>query len=472
MLQAFGSFVVLFAFSSGLVAFAVVSVFRLAPEAAQSRELRWLAGWSGKGLALPLLLWMLMNLGLSFELQPFMPQIQAARNAGGNWLPVFLKVTAGGWFAISSYWVAVTLAWIVVRAGRRLDGEERDNFKALCWTSLVGMALPALGILLLGGWLTLGLALMALLAPVAGYAPGVNRRRKLPPMYSRAVARMKHGKYSEAEWEVLRELENHEDDFEGWMMLAELYANHFNDLPGAEQTVLEICDQPRTTPSQLSVALHRLADWQLALAGDPEAARRSLEVVCHRLPGTHLAHMAQQRIAQLPATAEEWREEHQNKPVHLPALGDRFEEMPSAASEPTEAAKARAKQLTEKLRRDPDHAAAREELARLCAEQLGQASQAIGHAEHLLTLPGQPDARRAEWMACIAAWRLRLEHNAAAARETLAQLVREFPGSPQALAAERKLLQLETESRIRESPPAAPARIKIEPTAPPPPAST
>src|SRR5258708_20345946 len=109
----------------------------------------------------------------------------------------------------------------------------------------------------------------------------------MPPMYSRAIARIKFGKYSEAEIEIIHQLEKAEDDFDGWMMLAELYARNFNDLPEAEKTVLEVCDHRKTTPTQLSIALHRLADWHLNLAGDPETAHRALQVICDRLPGTH-----------------------------------------------------------------------------------------------------------------------------------------------------------------------------------------
>src|SRR5262249_17477626 len=143
----------------------------------------------------------------------------------------------------------------------------------------------------------------AMLAPIAGYGPAIVHPKKMPPMYARAIAKTKFGKYTEAEWEIIRELEKHEDDFEGWLMMAELYANHFNDLAEAEQTILEICEQPRTTPTQLSIALHRLADWQLTRANDPDAARRALQMVSDRLPGTHLARMAQLRRNQLPDTA-------------------------------------------------------------------------------------------------------------------------------------------------------------------------
>jgi hypothetical protein len=34
----------------------------------------------------------LINIGLAWNLQPFMPEVQAARNRGGNWAPEYLRV--------------------------------------------------------------------------------------------------------------------------------------------------------------------------------------------------------------------------------------------------------------------------------------------------------------------------------------------------------------------------------------------
>src|SRR6266850_3029227 len=318
----------------GLVFVAVAwgLAWRLTSEHKRRPALRWLTAWSIKGLVLPLTLWTIMNLGVSWNLQPFMPEVQFARNNGGEWVAELLRALAAGLFIVSSYWTAVTLGWSLARASTGLEGEPRASFKALCWTCLIGMSLPALIIVLLGGWPTIGLAATAILVPMAAIAPGILLPHKMPPMYARAVAKMKFGKYTEAEWEIIRELERCEDDFEGWMMMAELYANHFHDLAEAEQTVLEICDQPKTTTSQLSIALHRLADWHLKFAGDPDAARRALQIICDRLGGTHLAHMAQLRINQLPATADELHEQHSPRPIPLPALGDNLDEVPAAAA--------------------------------------------------------------------------------------------------------------------------------------------
>jgi len=60
-----------------------------------------------------------------------------------------------------------------------------------------------------------GLAAIAILLPIAGYAPAILRRKRLPPIYARAIAKMKFGKYSEAEREIIRELEKVRRRFEG-----------------------------------------------------------------------------------------------------------------------------------------------------------------------------------------------------------------------------------------------------------------
>ncbi|HTL18949.1 MAG TPA: hypothetical protein VL793_17050, partial [Patescibacteria group bacterium] len=293
MSQAIGVFISLFFLAAGFVALAWLLTLRLTPEAKHKRICRWLLNWSIKGFVLPVTLWALLNVGLSFYLQPFMPEVQLAQNRGGPWVPDYLVVLAEGLLLISTYWSSMTLGWVLFSALGSADPKARQDFKHLCFTCLLGLGIPAGLILLCGGLPALGFAGTVLLGPIAGCSRDHFLPRKTPPMYARAIARMKFGKYNEAEAEIIKELENWEDDFEGWMMLADLYANHFNSLSEAELTVLDICAQPHTTPSQIAIALHRLADWHLKLAKDPDAARRALLMICDRLRGTHLAHMAQ-----------------------------------------------------------------------------------------------------------------------------------------------------------------------------------
>lgn len=435
-------------FLGGVVVLAgTVLVCRLNPQAQQRQSLLWLAGWFGKGLLVPWLLWAILNFGISWKLQPFMPQVQAAQNSG-DWLSAWITTTAIGFYVLSTYWTAATLIWALSRVTKDLQGDMWADFKGLCLTCGLGLALPAAVVVLLGGWANLGLAALVILIPLAGYTPSILTPKKAPPMYARAIARMKFGKYDEAEWEIIRELEKCEDDFEGWMMLAELYANHFRDLSQAEQTILDICEHPQTTPSQLSVALHRLADWHLRIGGDPEPAKRALQMIQDRLPGTHLARMARLRMQQLPDTADELRRQQTAATIPLPALGDSLDGEPVSGpmSDPQAAASA-ARQCVERLTKHPNDIETRERLARLLAEQLNQVDQGLEQLQLLLGLPGQPGAKRAQWLSLVAAWHLRYRNDRATGREYLERLVREHPESPQAFAARRRLFLLSIEEQ-------------------------
>lgn len=461
---ALATFIVVLFLSAGLACLPWVSAWRLAGEDERPARMRWLTGLTVKGLILPAVLWALLNIGLSEELGPLMPSVQAAKLHLGGWMPAFLYVMAAGLFAICSYWTAITLAWMVAQLALRLRAQERRDLGMLCLASFAGMAIPAAILLWIGGSNLAGLAATTLLLPITAYSPTMFRPKKLPPMYARAIAKVKFGKYSDAEWEIIRELEKREDDFEGWMMLAELYAKHFHDVGEAEQTILEICEQPRTTPSQAAIALQKLADWHLELGGDPEAAGRALNVICHRFPGTHLARIAQARLGQLPRNAQELRDRREVKPVPLPALGDRMD-APGSAVDSGLDAKAAGKlvnQLSDKLREDPNDIVAREKLARVLAESLGKADMAIDQLGLLLDMPDQPAQKRAEWLSLVAAWQFRYRKDEVASRITLQRVVRQFPDTPQAFAAKQRLNLMDLEEKVRAAD-ASPARPKGPP---------
>src|SRR5436309_14258483 len=129
-----GLFTFCFLLSAILLAWTVMLTWRLTAPAGRKSFRHRLSSWAIKGLLAPLLLWFLMNIGLSFSLQPYMPQVQAAQYRGGNWGPAFMRVLAGGGFVICSFWSAVTLGWRLFAAGAALDGDQRSSFKASCWT--------------------------------------------------------------------------------------------------------------------------------------------------------------------------------------------------------------------------------------------------------------------------------------------------------------------------------------------------
>lgn len=433
--------------SGAIAGSAGVAACRLAPEKERPAFELWMWKWGIKGLGVPLALWAVFNIGFSWSLPALMPDIQAAQNSGRPWFPAYIRFFSNGALVASTYWAAVTLAWVLYKAGQRTKGQARKDLTGLYLSSGIVMVIIAGLILLVWHWAGMGLAVVAILGPVAAYAPEIINPRKLPPIYARAVAKMKFGKYSEAEWEIIKQLEDYEDDFQGWMMLAGLYAEQFDDLAEAERTILDLCDQPTLNDSQRAVALNRLADWHLKLKDDPEGARRALLMIRKRMPGSHMAHMAQVRMAQLPATLQELRETRTPKPVPLPALGDTLDEhkMPSESERKQAAASANA--CTARLKQDPNHVPSRERLARLLAEQLGKPEQGIRQLELLLDMPDQPESSRVEWLSLIGAWQFKYRHDQPAGRAVLERLVKEYPETVQAMAARRRIELMDRELR-------------------------
>src|SRR5690348_9434119 len=210
----------LLALGGSLVVLAWLVTLRLTTETKREKMGHWLLVWAVKGLGAPLLLWAILNWGISFELQPFMPVVQAARNRGGNWAPEYLRVVGTGWFIIGSYWSALTLGWLLTSATRAVERAARKDLRDVFVAWLLLLTIPAGLLVWLGGLFIAGVAGTLVLAPIAWSARELVQPRKMPPMYARAIARMKFGKYSDAEWEIIKQLETWEDDFEGWMMLA------------------------------------------------------------------------------------------------------------------------------------------------------------------------------------------------------------------------------------------------------------
>jgi len=170
-------------------------------------------------------------------------------------------------------------------------------------------------------------------------------------------------------------------------------------------------------------------------------------MICDRLPGGHLAHMATLRLNQLPSTAEELRQQQSRKPIPLPAarIAPKPALTPAAPALDQEQVVDLAHAYADQLKREPNNVSAREKLARLLAERLNQADEAIGQLSLLLNLPDQPDTKRAEWMSLIASWHLKHRQDSEAGRHMLERLVREFPQSTQAQTARRRLDNLGSE---------------------------
>jgi hypothetical protein len=443
----------IFFFISAVPAVLVMVVRRYWTEVGERLEFfteRQFYGWLGKGMLVPLLAWALVNSG--WVLPPLTPQIHWLRQfgpaAGPGSVSLFLLP---GVLTIATFWAAFSLG--VLAATIALTASDRKEW--LTVSLLMGLlALPFVWLLLRWtGWPGLGLAGICLLIPNVHCTAGLLPRKPPKPTYSRAIARIQMGKYNEAEWAVIEELERCEHDFEGWMMLADLYATRFQDLASAEETIYSLCAQPGMTGVQIATALHKLATWHLEKGENPAAARAAMQVLCEGLPDTHFARMARVRMEQMPASVEELRQQKNPRKIRISTVGDPLDRIESEPACSRESAVLTARQCVEQLNRNPNDVLAREEFARTMAEFLGKPRVGIEQLELLLAMPDQPESRRAGWMSLAGRWELDRLEDKAAGRQRLRQILREYPESVQAFAAQRRLSLLDFDERLdRRSP--------------------
>ncbi len=437
---------------------------------------RWYLTWAIKGLVLPMFVWLLLNSGHTPVMPPMIkvmprqiitppPKIiypseddppdtpptiipGVPKKVGYGPVAFVLIQTIPALTPVSSFWGGITLAWFVKVLARRMN--ERQTFyicSALWCTLMLPFVLWIFWSIGLGG---IGLALTICFGPILHYLSALDPYKDPLPRYTSAIVKIKFGKYAEAEQAIIKELEKCENDFDGWLMLAELYARQFGDVAEAERTVFELCDDPKTSLSQKSVALHKLADWQLQFRSDPVAARRALEGILVLMPGTHLAHMAQLRLQQLPQTRQEWTEKQEKgKKLKMPALSDDLEGMAEEVIPEMNkvGAAAAANQCVEKLNADPKDIASREKLARIFAERLGEAALAVEQLELLVEMTEPSASKKAEWLGLAAAWQLKYLNDRETAQKSLQRLIKDFPQSAQAFAAQRRLKLMEMDAR-------------------------
>lgn len=435
----------------------------LGEENAEAR--RELGAWALKGLATPILFLIAWNslvlLGVLHQVVPLMP---------GALINTRQYVQAGPFFAIgigvallltSSFWSAIALARLLPR----LPFEDlRADLKV--WLTVYCLfILPPAGLLI--WWAGPGAAGFSAIILMVPLLQVLGRPKPKPFLsYARAVGRAKLGKYTEAEAAVIEELDKCADDIEGWMMLATLYAENFHELEPAEATIRELIEQPNLTPFHISQALNRLADWQLKLGDDPQAARRSLKELIARCEGTPFARSAEHRLAQLPLDREELQAQRAPKKIRLPSLSEGIME-----SQPTERGSDRREEARKEIERlhlrlgiEPGNPALLERIAVLQAEEFGEAAPALKAIEALLARPDRPADKVPVWLSQLASWQLKFRQDEPAAKKLLERLVREFPGTPQAFGASAQLWALEQRQLAATAPTAnvSPPRIVVK----------
>jgi len=261
--------------------------------------------WFVKGIVVPLFVWMMVNVGISERFPPILASIEVAKSApGGHWLGAWLGLVPPALLILGSYWMGATFIWLVAAHVVELECDRGDLIASMgVWGALLSPILLLL--VYLGHLASVGIVVTIWLIPVMSelLALGNPRKRLIHPTYAKALGKIKIGDFKIAEREVIRQLSKRDSDFEGWMMLAELYAKQFNDLPEADRLVRELCRQPELNKEQMCEALHRLADWHLNIGNNPRAARNALEEICAAYPATHAGDVARQRINKLQPTS-------------------------------------------------------------------------------------------------------------------------------------------------------------------------
>ena len=401
--------------------------------------------------------WDVMALwGPAWGLQPLTPDF------GGGRLSSFAAGSAVIALLTGIAWTSCTLVWLLPQVTKRI----RRRAELRGWVLLTGIPtlLVCLGAirshqwLLIGSLVTLALWVLMNAALKLVHIPHVN--------YTQALTRLKSGKYAEAEDAILAQLEEKEDDFDGWMLLASLYVDQFHELAEARSTIQSLTAQPDLSPYQISHALNRLADWELRLGNDPVGARAALGEIIRRCAGTPFARVAEHRIRQLPLNQAELEEHRQPRTLALPALRETKSETSAAPDTAITLLEARQEeaQLIERLQHRPDDASLYTRLARVLAERLDRLEDARRQLQRARQLPDNSPTQLAEWLALEASWELRDRRREGQARLLLQRLMREHPGTPQSLAARRRLDLLDQAAAVEHVAPAAPGsplRIRV-----------
>jgi len=282
--------------------------------------------------------------------------------------------------------------------------------------------------------------------PLTGAFEGEDDEAKPKPFYYLAEGKRRQGLYEEAAAEIRKQLEQFPGDVEGMMRLATLQVEDMHNLPAGAATLNELLQQPDLAPNHAVAALQALADWQLNLARDANAAGATFNRIKEMFPDSPYAHMAEQRIAHLEGVART-RDFHEKTVFKVrPAergLGLRKSTPPAAASESE--GDVLAAECVQQLQKHPNDTETREKLAWLYAEQLERLDLAVDQLEQLTELPNETPQHIAHWLGVLATLHIRHGHDIDAAEKALRRILERFPNSAISTRAISRLATLQAE---------------------------
>ena len=284
-------------------------------------------------------------------------------------------------------------------------------------------------------------------SPLTGLFDGGNEPPERKPLYSIAMTKRNRGKPREAVAEIRRQLELFPNDFEGVMLLANVQAESLADLAGAELTLNHFCERPEAPERQVAAAYTQLADWQLKLSADAEAARTALRKIIARFPDTETALQAEQRIAHLSEAEKMILAQHDRQNVVLREGAQNVGLLDSTEFlKPQEVAPGKlAAAYVKHLEAHPHDTEAREKLALIYGRDFQRLDLATMELAQLINEPRHKPKQVAHWLNLLASLQLELGADLATVRGTLEKIVEGFPDLPVADLAQRRLARLENE---------------------------
>lgn len=268
----------------------------------------------------------------------------------------------------------------------------------------------------------------------------------MKPAYSRAEAMRRKGLCQEAADAVREQLEQFPGDADGMMKLAMIQAEDLRDLPAATETIHELLQQPGLPAGKVVGALQTLADWQMNLGRDSDAARRTFERIIEMFPDSPFSLAAQQRLAHLDGVSQA-RDFRENAVFKVPTGERDLGLRPSARREtpPEEEAAALADEYVRQLQKYPNDTETREKLALLYGEPLGRLDLAVSQLEQLAALPHAAPRQIAQWLNLLATLHIRQGNDLLAAENALRRIMERFPKTAYSSQALARLATLQGE---------------------------
>jgi tetratricopeptide (TPR) repeat protein len=327
-------------------------------------------------------------------------------------------------------------------------GPGRESYLGV----FIGMGMLVLGCIALGIIWAPNIG-AAIASPFTNLFVGSSENDIPPPCYSIAQAQCNRGHYQRAVAEVHKQLARFPEDFSGWMLLAKIQAEHFNDLPAARDCIDEIIAHGHHSPKNVAYALNNLADWHLKCHEDRASAQAALEQIMQLFPDTEQSHFAAQRLAHL-ADAEHLHNLHEPRRIPLPHSiappGGRG--LNPVEFIPPEVADADLSLLLNHLRDHPQDNEAREQLAKFYAEKQQRLDLAAEQLQILIDTPHQPNHSIIHWFNLMADWHLKIGGDIDAARIALQRIVHRFPKTSAADMAFSRITYLQLQAKSKTVP--------------------